>query len=73
MVTRPDDGATSESPAAPSIQVPECGPTYSPSTLYQLEIAVLKHQVATLESELERREQQRQALVDRYERLLEGR
>jgi hypothetical protein len=73
MVTRPEEGATSQSPSAHSIQVPEHSRRYSPSTLYQLEIAVLQHHVASLEAELERKEARHQAVVDRYERLLQRR
>jgi len=59
-----DSGDRSGSPLPP--------PRRTPSTLYQIQIALLRSQVATLETALEREREHRQAVVDRYERLLDG-
>ena len=47
-------------------------PRQTPSTIYQIQIALLRSQVATLETALEQEREHRQAVVDRYERLLHG-
>jgi hypothetical protein len=44
----------------------------TPSTIYQIQIALLRSQIATLETALEREREQRQAVVDRYERVIDG-
>lgn len=43
----------------------------TPSTIYQVQIAMLRSHVAMLETALEREREQRQAVVDRYERVLD--
>lgn len=45
----------------------------SSSTLYQLQIALLQSQVSTLQTALEQERKRQQAIVDRYERMLENR
>ncbi|MGB9930518.1 hypothetical protein [Haloarcula amylolytica] len=47
-------------------------PRQTPSTIYQIQIALLRSQVATLETALEQEREHRQAVVDRYERLIDG-
>ncbi|MBV0902308.1 hypothetical protein [Haloarcula salina] len=44
----------------------------TPSTIYQLQIAMLRSQIAMLETALEREREHRQAVVDRYERVLDA-
>ncbi|KAA9399432.1 hypothetical protein Har1130_14775 [Haloarcula sp. CBA1130] len=51
---------------------PSPSPRQTPSTIYQIQIALLRSQVATLETALEREREHRQAVVDRYERLIDG-
>jgi len=43
----------------------------TPSTIYQIQIALLRSQVATLETALEREREHRQAVIDRYERVID--
>ncbi|MFC7075095.1 hypothetical protein [Haloarcula halophila] len=45
----------------------------APNARYELEIALLHRRIAQLESTVEAERRQRQAVVDRYERLLEER
>jgi hypothetical protein len=71
MVARLQEPATSQSLLAHRTGTLRTGPDYSPSTLYQLQIAILELRVAALEAEVEHQRRQRQAVVDKYERLLE--
>ncbi|WP_459193523.1 hypothetical protein [Halosimplex sp. J119] len=48
-------------------------PLLTPQTLYLIRIAMLEARVATLEARLESRERDLQHVVDRYERVLQGR
>ncbi|MFB6222741.1 MAG: hypothetical protein ABEH86_03585 [Haloarcula sp.] len=45
----------------------------TPSTIYQIQIALLRSQVETLETALEQEREYRQAVVDRYERVIDDR
>jgi len=58
-----DSGERSDAPLPSSRQ--------TPSTIYQVQIAMLRSQVAMLETALEREREHRQAVVDRYERVLD--
>ena len=53
-------------------ETPLPSPRQTPSTIYQIQIALLRSQVATLETALEQEREHRQAVVDRYERLIDG-
>jgi hypothetical protein len=59
-----DSGDRSGSPSPSARQ--------TPSTIYQIQIALLRSRVATLETALEQEREHRQAVVDRYERLIDG-
>ncbi|WP_336336251.1 hypothetical protein [Haloarcula brevis] len=59
-----DSGDRSGTPLPP--------PRQTPSTIYQIQIALLRSRVASLETELEREREHRQAVVDRYERVIDG-
>ena len=74
MDTRPVERATEPSSATLD-QQSSTGPAarWSPSLVYQLQIAMLERQVTALQRALEREERQRQAVIDRYERLLRSR
>jgi hypothetical protein len=65
MTTRPD------SVAAPPVQLDSERPV--PASTYELQIAVLRCRIAALERELEAERDRRQAIVTRYERLLDER
>ena len=71
MVACPQDQGTSQSPLATRNGAFETDLNFSSSTLYQLQIAILEARVAALEAELEHQREQRQAVVDRYEWVLE--
>jgi len=63
-------GRTVATPPSPTLPDQDREPLRS-STVYQLQIAVLRCRIAALEAELERERQRRQAVVDRYERLID--
>jgi len=70
MASRPIEVATPDE-QEPALAGTDDGP--APSTIYQIEIAVLRSQITKLEVEIENERRRRQSVVDRYERLLEER
>jgi len=66
MTTHPERVASPQSPSVPDAR--DCRPVSS--TVQELQVAILECQVAALEQHLEAERERRQAVVDRYERLL---
>lgn len=66
MTTHPERVATPQSPSLPDRSEPRAVST----TVRNLQLAILECRVAALEEELEAERERRQAVVDRYERLL---
>jgi len=66
MTTHPERAASPQSPTLPD---PREGRTVSQSVM-ELRVAILECRVAALEQQLEAERERRQAVVDRYERLL---
>jgi len=66
MTTHPERVA---SPQSPSLPDQRDGRPVS-STVKELQVAILECRVAALEQQLEAERERRQAVVDRYERLL---
>jgi len=66
MTTHPDRVATPQSPSLPDSPERRAVST----TVQDLQIAILECRVAALEQQLEAERERRQAVVDRYERLL---
>ncbi|WP_324665067.1 hypothetical protein [Haloarcula sediminis] len=66
MTTHPDRVAPPRSPTVPDSREARAVST----TVQELQVAVLECHVAALEQQLEAEREKRQAVVDRYERLL---
>jgi len=66
MTTHPESVATPQSPSLPDARD---GQPVS-ATVKALQVAILECRVAALEQQLEAERERRQAVVDRYERLL---
>ena len=66
MTTHPDRVASPQSPSLPESR--EGRPVST--TVQELQVAILECRVAALEQQLEAERERRQAVVDRYERLL---
>jgi len=66
MTTRPENVVTPQSPSTERTES-------RPPAIHRLEVAILQCRIAELERELEAEQERRQAVVDRYERLLDKR
>jgi len=66
MTTHPERVATPQSPSLPGPRERQS----TSSTVMELQVAILEYRVAALEQQLEAERERRQAVVDRYERLL---
>ncbi|MDS0282557.1 hypothetical protein [Haloarcula onubensis] len=69
MTTHPEHVATPRSPTHPDPRRRGAGAT----TVQELQVAILEQRIATLEQQLEAERERRQAVVDRYERVLADR
>jgi len=66
MTTHPDRAVSPQSPTVPDQRERRAAST----TVRELQVAILECRVAALEEQLESEQKRRQAVVDRYERLL---
>jgi len=66
MTTHPERVATPQSPTLPDPRERQS----TSSTVMELQVAILEYRVTALEQQLEAERERRQAVVDRYERLL---
>lgn len=69
MTTHPDRVATPQSPTVPDRRERQS----VSKSLLELQVALMECHIAALEQELETEQERRQAVVDRYERLLSER
>jgi diacylglycerol kinase family enzyme len=69
MTTHPERVATPQSPSLPDHRDRQPVST----AVRELQLAIMEYQIAALEQELEAERERRQAVVDRYERMLADR